>query len=129
MKPIRMRLSEWNPPKYAMVGGNVYVDEGRSIRPETRLEHWLRVMGYFSRCGDWILVDKNPNAACIGTVCASLTGPLGRVEVWNNGEVHFISKRVGGNWTCDNCSLVDWTLERAISEACAMAGLQEVLLL
>ena len=44
--------------------------------------------------GDWNIRDLCQGAACPGTVVATLRGPRGTVEVWNNHEVFFIPKGV-----------------------------------
>ena len=44
--------------------------------------------------GDWNIRDLCHGAACPGTVVATLKGPRGTVEAWNNSETFFIPKGV-----------------------------------
>ena len=65
-------------------------------KPCGRLYEWahsLRALG-IDDFGDWNIRDLCQGAACPGTVVATIRGPRGTVEAWNNHEVFFIPKGV-----------------------------------
>ena len=55
--------------------------------------HAMRQFG-FEAYGDWSVRETCKSAACAGTVVASINGPKGTVEAWNNHEVFFIPRGV-----------------------------------
>ena len=65
-------------------------------KPCGRVYNWaqtLRECGA-DAYGDWNIRDVSQGAACLGTVVATLHGPRGTVEAWNNRETFFIPKGV-----------------------------------
>lgn len=89
--------------------------DGKLDKPADRVDahaHMLRVNG-FDAYGDWNIRDVSTGSCCDGTVVATLSGKLGRVEAWNNREVYFIPK--GGE-----PERVDY-----VAVACALAGIAE----
>ena len=89
--------------------------DGKPGKPADRVEqfaHRQRVNG-FAAYGDWNIRDVSTGSACLGTVVATLSGKLGRAELWNNGECYAISKG-GEPVECDT-----------VGQACALAGIDE----
>lgn len=84
---------------------------GRADRVQ-EFAHALRVKR-LDCYGDWNIRDVSIGSACLGTVVATLSGKLGRVEVWNNGECYVIPK--GG----------EPVQVESPAEACALAGIAE----
>jgi len=95
---ITMKLSEF--PPMVVDHGTFIAKPGTNApdykKPCGRLYSWaqsMRAMG-MDDFGDWGVRDLCQGAACPGTVVATLRGPRGTVEVWNNHEVFFIPKGV-----------------------------------
>ena len=85
--------------------------DGRADRVQ-EFAHALRVKR-LDRYGDWNIRDVSKGSCCDGTVVATLSGKLGRVEAWNNREVYYIPK--GGE-----PERVDY-----VAVACVLAGIAE----
>ena len=94
-----MKLSEF--PLMVSEFHAVYIAKPGTRAPDYsnpcgRLYRWAHALrawdldGY----GDWGVRDMCQGAACPGTVVATIRGPLGTVEAWNNHEVFFIPKGV-----------------------------------
>ena len=94
-----MKLSEF--PLMVRDYGLFLVKEGSTRKPDYskpcgRVYEWahsLRECGA-DMYGDWNIRDMCQGAACPGTVVATLRGPRGTVEAWNNSETFFIPKGV-----------------------------------
>ena len=98
MSVIAMKLSEF--PLMVRDRGLFLAKPGTNTpdynKPCGRLYDWahsIRALG-LDGFGDWSVRDLCQGAACPGTVVATLRGPRGTVEVWNNHEVFFIPKGV-----------------------------------
>ena len=92
-----------------------FTPDGKPDKPADRVDahaHMLRVKN-LDAYGDWNIHDVSTGSACLGTVVATLSGKLGRVEAWNNREVYFIPKG-GEPVECDT-----------VGQACALAGIAE----
>ena len=89
--------------------------DGKPDKPADRVEVFAQHMRnlHFDRYGDWNIRDVSTGSACPGTVVATLSGKLGRAELWNNGECWFIPK--GG----EPVQAPD------VASACASAGIAE----
>ena len=85
--------------------------DGRADRVQ-EFAHALLVKR-LDRYGDWNIRDVSKGSCCLGTVVATLSGKLGRVEAWNNGECYAIPK--GG----EPVQVPD------VASACALAGIAE----
>lgn len=77
-----VKAGSFSKPDYSKPCGRVY-----------DWAHSLRECGA-DKFGDWSIRDMCQGAACLGTVVATLKGPRGTVEAWNNNETFFIPKGV-----------------------------------
>ena len=110
-----MKLSDFPPMDHIDRQLWTLTADNKPCKPADRVDahaHMLRANG-FDAYGDWNIRDVSKGSCCRGTVVATLSGKLGRVEAWNNGECYVIPK--GGE-----PKLVD-----SPAEACAIAGIAE----
>lgn len=89
--------------------------DGKPDKPADRVEVFAQHMRnlHLDAYGDWNIRDVSKGSCCDGTVVATLSGKLGRAEMWNNGEFYFIPKG-GEPVECDT-----------VWQACALAGIAE----
>lgn len=110
-----MKLSEFPPMQWHERQLWRLTPDGKLDKPADRVEdfaHFIRSKG-LDRYGDWNIRDVSVGSCCRGTVVATLSGKLGRVEAWNNGECYAIPKG-GEPVECDT-----------VWQACALAGIAE----
>ena len=110
-----MKLSDFPPTGWHDRQLWALKPDGKRDKPADRVDahaHMLRAKR-LDRYGDWNIRDMSTGSCCRGTVVATLGGKLGRVEVWNNGEVYLIPK--GG----EPVQAPD------VASACALAGIAE----
>ena len=112
-----MKLSEFPPMDYIDRQLWTLTADNKPGKPAGRVDahaYMLRVKR-LDRYGDWNIRDVSRGSSCLGTVVATLSGKLGRAEVWNNGECYFIPK-VGEPIQAPD-----------VASACALAGIAEPL--
>lgn len=110
-----MKLSEFPPMDHIDRQLWRLTPDGKPGKPADRVDthaHMLRVKN-LDAYGDWNIRDVSTGSCCRGTVVATLSGKLGRAEVWDNGEVYFIPKDGEPQQVPD------------VASACALAGISE----
>jgi hypothetical protein len=89
--------------------------DGKPDKPADRVEVFAQHMRnlHLDAYGDWNIRDVSKGSCCDGTVVATLSGKLGRAEMWNNGECYVIPNGGEPQQVSD------------VASACALAGIAE----